>query len=224
MRPDLGERLVSYALAVAALVIAGAFAFGQVVRRPPARPVPKAPSYVSDWRRLLDDGESLGPTDAPIKVIEFADFECPFCRRADSVYREVSKRYGSAVSFVFVHDPLRIHRFAIPAARAAECAARQGRFSQFHDLLYDQQDSLGLKSWSAFARDAGVRSMDMFERCVAAGDTATAIRRGLDAARAFRVNATPTVLINGWRFSSPPSLQQFDSTIRALGWRRGGEH
>jgi protein-disulfide isomerase len=163
----------------------------------------------------------IGNPTAPIKLVEFADFECPYCRRADSTYRKVAARFGPRLAMVFIHDPLKIHRFAMPAAQAAECAAEQGRFDAYHDQLYDKQDSLGLKSWLSLAVAAGVRDSAGFQDCINRGRGAARIQRGLAAAKQFGVNATPTILINGWRFWSPPTESQLDSTIDALLIREG---
>src|SRR6185437_2837175 len=123
------DRALNVSIAVAALAMAGV-----VVRREMAPSIPTIPGanlpprFVSTWKDLLPHAIPLGDSSGAVKVIEFADFECPFCRRFDSTMHVVVARYPGQVSRYFVHFPLpTLHRFALPAARAAECAGRLGR-------------------------------------------------------------------------------------------------
>ena len=162
------------------------------------------PTYQDDWRQWLPSGIRLGDSLAPITIVEFADFECPFCGRFHSSFVAAKQVFGDRLALVFFHFPLMMHRFARPAAKAAECAQAQGRFAEYHDLLYAKQDSLGLKPWLAFARDAGVRDTSAFQRCLA--DTTAMVRVAEDLALGNRigVEGTPTIVINGWRLVVPP--------------------
>lgn len=211
------DRAVSVALAAAALVVAITFAHREFAAQPVQATPIAAPKFIPNWQSLLSSGEVIGDRSAPIKVIEFGDFECPFCRAADTVFRALTREHPSRVALVFVHFPLTIHRFAMPAAIAAECAARQHRFSQFHDLLYTKQDSLGLKSWNSYAAEAGVVDTSQFQQCVQQPGTVATISAGIAAGRQFNVEGTPTVFLNGWRFSRPPTLAELDSVVQSLG-------
>jgi protein-disulfide isomerase len=213
---SFADRVTSTTLAIAAIVIAATYAHREFAPQRARRAPAAAPTYVSDWQRLLPGSLVVGDSSAPIKILEFADFECPFCRNADSVYRQVKKTYGRRVALYFLHFPLGIHRFAMPAARAAECAAAEGRFGAFHDALYDKQDSLGLKSWGSFAADAGISDTTSFARCAHGTAVLPRVQWDISQANRLQVTGTPTVLVNGWRFSAPPSFDQLDSTIQAL--------
>lgn len=158
-------------------------------------------SRAEDWPVLLTAGRRIGPEGAPIRVVEFADFECPYCARFHRSMKEVSQHFGDSISLSFIHFPLPYHRFAIPAAKAAECAGSQGKFSEMHDSLYEKQDSLGLKSFESFAKDATVMDSAGFSRCVARRDTTQTIRDGILAGTKFKLEGTPTILINGWMVS-----------------------
>jgi protein-disulfide isomerase len=146
----------------------------------------------------------LGPAGAPIQTVEFTDFECPYCRQFHATLRSVRQRFGESVAVNLVHFPLPMHRFAFPAARAAECAERQGRFSWFVDVVYGKQDSLGLKTWTSYAKDAQVGDTALFLRCVT--DTARVPRIDAGVALGKRINivSTPTVIVNGWRIDGTP--------------------
>lgn len=115
--------------------------------------------------QLLANGIRIGSPASRAAIVEFADFECPFCRRFHATYADLKRRFGDDLSLVFIHYPLGSHRFARPAARAAECAATRGRFGDYARLLYLKQDSLGLKSWGSFAFEAGIQDTLAFSRC-----------------------------------------------------------
>jgi protein-disulfide isomerase len=170
-----------------------------------------------DWRTLIPSGTRIGSADAPVTIVEFADLECPFCKRFhESSLAAVQKQFGSKVSLVYVHFPITSHRFARPAARAAECASMQGVFGGFISAIYRKQDSLGLKSWTSYAVDAGVRDTAAFVVCARATGTLTLIDSGLAAGTRLHVEATPTVLVNGWRFATPPSDTTLTRVVGAL--------
>jgi protein-disulfide isomerase len=159
---------------------------------------------VPKWRDLLSSAQAEGNKSARVTVIEFSDLECPFCRRFHRALRDAVTKDGLDVETVFIHYPLKGHRFAAPAARAAECAREQGGFPAFVDHVFEKQDSLGLKSWASFAREAGIRDTATFSRCAAQQGTPTQVTAGITAGTLIHVTGTPTVIINGWRFARPP--------------------
>lgn len=174
------------------------------------------PTYVSNWKSMIADGRTLGDDRARVTIIEFSDLECPFCRRFDQAVRAVQRKYPGDVATVFVHFPLTQHRFAMPAARAVECANQTGRFAQLVALTFDKQDSLGLKSWNSFAREAGVADTLRFSRCLADTSQVMRIESGLALGRRLGIHATPTVLINGWRPSVAPAEPELSSIVASI--------
>ncbi len=193
---------------------------GAVVHREFASPAtasrgtPAPPQHIQAWADVVHSGILVGNPRATVTIAEFGDFECPYCRRFATALQSVRKQYGDRIAFVFVQYPLSgIHRFALPAARAAECAAAQNDFDSFQSLLYEKQDSLGLKPWSSFAKDAGVSDLDEFSRCNGRTDAIPRVEAGRAIARRLGISATPTVLINGWRLSIPPS----DTSLARIG-------
>jgi protein-disulfide isomerase len=217
---DRFERVINVVLAIAAVAIAATFVYREFAHPSAAELTgadPSAPPrYVANWKEALNAGIQIGDTAAPVKVVEFGDFECPYCRHFDSTMHAVEARYPKAVSLVFVHFPLPSHRFARPAARVAECAARQGRFAAVHDLLYEKQDSFGLKTWSSYAKDAGVPDSSGFAACAVDTTTIPRVEAGINLGRKLGVHATPTVIVNGWEFAVPPTDTSLSSTVDAL--------
>ena len=132
------------------------------------------------------------------------------CRSfAVKALRGILADYPADVAVIFRHWPLEYHRFAYPAARAAECAAKQGRFDAFHDLVYDKQDSLGLKSFSSFAIESGVHDVNDFDKWNAMTSPVEAIDAGRTDARALKFTGTPAVLA----YSQAPDSAQLHQLV-----------
>jgi len=190
----------------------------------PSRPVDVVsgpPVFLSDWKDWLLRGRVIGDSAAPIQVVVFSDLECPVCRGFDRTLREVRTKLPREMAVVFVHYPLQGHRFARPAARAAECAGTQGRFDAFIERVYDRQDSLGLKPWSQYASESGVQDTVAFSHCVIDTTSVPRIADGVNLARKLGLHGTPTVVVNGWRFAVAPDA---DGLLRAIQQIKEGKH
>lgn len=212
------ERGVSVLLTVAACVMASAIAARELRSArntpAPANNGPLVSSYYDDWRTIVRSARVIGDTNARAVIIEFGDYECPFCGEFAERLATMKAKYRNDLALAYVHFPLRNHRFAIPAARGAECAAEQGRFEGYHDALFGKQDSLGLKSWASFAVEAGVEDTSAFAKCLSTFPTSgTLIDKGLQVAEKLNVNGTPTLLVNGWRLQRPPTDSALDAII-----------
>jgi protein-disulfide isomerase len=157
---------------------------------------------------------SRGPSDATVTIVEFTDYECPFCRRhATEILPAVLARYGDSVRYVVRDFPLAaLHPFAIAAAEAAECAYRQGRFWAYHDALLRDTGPLS----EARIRDQAVAvglDLQAFEQCRRAEDTRTAVARDLLDGWELGVNGTPTLFINGRRLRGVKSAAELEGYI-----------
>jgi len=201
-----------------------------MVRReffPPAPPrgtAPAASQRVADFASIASVGHRFGPPSAPVTIVEFADFECPVCRHFETKsLLPIRKVFQGQVAVVFRHWPLSYHRFALPSARAAECASAQGRFESFHDLLYAKQDSLGLKSFTSFALESGVPDTAAFIRCNSTSTTVPAIDVDVAVAKKLKMFGTPSLIINGVLLGITPDSAALDSLIRS-DLRAGGSH
>lgn len=175
----------------------------------------RAPKYHDEWTRVLSLGHRSGQQGAPVVLVEFGDFECPFCRELEASLEVVRQRHEERLATVFVHFPLmNVHRFAMPAAEAAECAGQQGRFWEFHDLVFEKQDSMGLKSWLSYAREAGVQDDSAYAECSSGGAVRRRIEEGLELGREIGVSGTPTVMVNGWLY--PPGALTVEELEKAI--------
>jgi predicted DsbA family dithiol-disulfide isomerase len=188
-------------------------------------PLPPGSRFVAqpDWASYATLGHRLGSADAKAVIVEFADFQCPACRELEATLRHARRRFGEDLAIVYRHFPLaRIHPFAYGAAQASECAALQGRFDAMHDLLFDHSDALGRVPWRQLAEAAGVENMRAFERCIADSTTRSVIESDHEAARSLGARGTPTVLINGVRFTGSIPERVLDSLVTAAIGRKGG--
>jgi protein-disulfide isomerase len=174
------------------------------------------PVPVADWRSVSSVGHRIGPADAPVTIVEFSDFECPFCARfAQQTFPALQRRFQGQVALLYRHWPLSNHRYAYPAARAAECAAAQGRFQAMHDLLFEQREQLGTKTFGVFAREAGVADPVAFDACFDAPGPVPAIERDIAEARRIGGRGTPTLVVNGMLMRPPYSEEALALQIEA---------
>ncbi len=212
------DRLISALLAVAALAIAAVLVRREVRGTDTPDLVTERLTRVEDFGRLVDQGATIGPRGAPVQIVEFGDFECPYCRRFHEAFDAVRKQYPSDVSLTFIHYPLSAHRFAKPAARASECAREQGKFDLFANSLFAVQDSLGLIAWMSIGARTGVDTT-LFAACLRASEVDRLVEAGRRLGEQYAVQYTPTVMINGWRFALPPTETDLRAAIEAV---RGG--
>jgi protein-disulfide isomerase len=167
---------------------------------------------LEDWQDLAGVGHRIGPEDAELTLVVFSDFECPACANfVTETYPEIQERYPGRTALVYRHWPLRQHRLAYPAARASECAAAQGRFVQFHDLLFSRPNELGITPFREFAADAGVSDLSAFDACFAKTEPVPSIEKDMEEAKRVGGTGTPTVIVNGWLFPRGLKPQLLDS-------------
>jgi protein-disulfide isomerase len=158
-------------------------------------------------------GPTLGPDDAPIKLVEFSDYQCPFCKSAEKVVADVLERYPDQVQLVFRHFPLdNIHPQARGAAEAAMCAAEQGKFWEYHKVLFHESPKLGAAELGQYANQVGL-DRAAFDACVAEKKHAAQVEADVEAGKKIGVAGTPAFYVNGLPVASGRSLEQFATVI-----------
>jgi predicted DsbA family dithiol-disulfide isomerase len=155
---------------------------------------------------------SIGPANAPVTIIEFADFQSPFCKMEEPVLQQVRDRYGDQVRLVFKDFPPLTSKAAVEAAKGARCANEQGKFWQFHDLLYADQSKLADPDLKADARQLGLDSAK-FDSCLDSGKYTNAIEEDIDEGLSLGFKNAPTLLINGHPHAGVQSAAGFAETI-----------
>ncbi len=154
-----------------------------------------------------------GPENAPVKIIEFSDFQCPFCGRIEPEIEKVLKTYGNKVRLVYRQFPLtQIHPFAQKAAEASLCAKAQGKFWAMHDAMFANQSALGVDQLKATAKKLGMDSKT-FDKCLDSGETAAAVAADEKAGEAAGVNGTPALFINGRFINGAVPYEQIAKVI-----------
>ncbi len=194
-----------------------AFSAGYAVRgwtTPPAATQSSAGSGPTRMEVSLDDDPVLGPADAPVTIVEFSDYQCPYCKVwHEQVYGELLATYGSKIRFVYRDFPLdEIHPEARPAAIAATCAGAQGKYWEYHNLLFSGELGIGSEARTAYAQRLGL-DMDRFAACIADEAGGAEVDGDLQAAFELGVRGTPTFFINGRPLVGAQPLSAFATII-----------
>jgi protein-disulfide isomerase len=156
--------------------------------------------------------EKGGGPKAPITIIEFSDYQCPFCKRAEGVVDQVMKTYGDKVRLVFRDFPLPFHPLARPAAEAANCANAQGKFWDYHAKLFASQPALADDNLKQYAKDVGLDSAK-FDQCLANKPFKAAIDKDVEDGTKAGVNGTPAFFVNGRMLSGAQPFEKFKEVI-----------
>lgn len=197
--------LVTCALVVTIAVVRREFGTSPAMPVAEPREIPE-PRPVPNWRDLTTAGLWIGHQDAPVLLVQFADFQCPFCAVEARNVRDVLESYGDDVAMVFRHFPLeQLHPHAYEAAVAAECAAAQGRFGIFHDLLFYRQDEIGQTRWTQFA-DAASADTVAFAKCMEDAWPRARVAEDVDDARKIGLTGTPSVILDGLLLPGTPTV------------------
>lgn|SRR5574341_734022 len=180
----------------------------------PAAPQPTpVPQYVPNVSE--DDDPVLGPDNAPVTIVEFSDFQCPYCKRfVDQTFNQLREEYGDQIRIVYRDFPLSsIHPDAELAAEAAECAADQGKFWEMHDTIFANQTlGIGRDALLGFAEDVGL-DMEEFTTCLDNGTHRDEIAKDLQDGTSYGVSGTPTFFINGYRLVGAQPIEAFRTLI-----------
>ncbi len=172
----------------------------------------------------IDIGTSpvKGPADAKVTIIEFSDFECPFCIRGKSTMEEVLKAYPTDVKVVFKNLPLPFHKNAVPAAKAALAAGKQGKFWEMHDKLFDNQKNLTQAFFEKTAGELGL-NVDKFKTDMNDPEIDKQIEADKKLAEANGIQGTPGFFVNGVAVKGAYPFEHFQGIIdRWLGKTKAG--
>lgn len=161
------------------------------------------------------DDPSWGPENAKVTIVEFADFECPYCRQwYTNVYEQLYRNYSTQVRFVYRDFPLSFHANAQPAANAANCAGAQGKYWEYFRLLYADPRGLGGAMYQAYAEEVGL-NMASFNSCVSSNKYAGEIDLDMQDAQKLGVNGVPAFFVNDRLISGLQPYETFRDAIEA---------
>jgi protein-disulfide isomerase len=153
-----------------------------------------------------------GGKDASVTIVEFSDFQCPYCRAAEPILKQVRDKYGDRIKLVYMDYPLPMHPHALDAATAARCAGAQDKFWQFHDAMFADQTKLDPASLKSTATKAGL-DRKQFDACFDSKQMVHAVQADQAEGSGLSVNGTPTFFINGREVVGAESVQSFSDII-----------
>ncbi|MDX2170725.1 MAG: thioredoxin domain-containing protein [Deltaproteobacteria bacterium] len=180
--------------------------------RPPAAARAGAVDPKQTYTIPVGDSPAKGPADAPITIVEFSDYQCPYCARAEPLIREAVAAYPQQTRVVFKHYPLvSIHPQAMNAALAATAAGRQGKFWEMHEKLFANQRALAPEQVREYARQLNL-DLARFDADLASDEVKNAVRQDIALAGRLGVRGTPTIFVNG-RLLQNRSLDGFREII-----------
>ncbi|MAF14111.1 MAG: disulfide bond formation protein DsbA [Parcubacteria group bacterium] len=166
----------------------------------PSAPTPAAPSPSGNFSQVsavTDEDHIRGNKNAKVTLIEFSDFECPFCARLHPTLQQLLSQYENDIRIVYRHFPLNsIHPNAQKAAEASECAGEQGKFWEYHDTLLDNQQAMTVPSLKSYAGQLGL-SQTQFDSCLDSNKYASKVNQQLQEGQAAGVTGTPGTFVNG---------------------------
>ncbi len=168
----------------------------------------------------VDDDPTVGPADAPITIIQFAEYQCPYCGKARESLDRVEKQYEGKVRLVFRDFPLDFHPRAVPAAVAANCAGKQDKYWPVHNAIMKDQQSLADADLLAIAKTAGV-DIASWEECRKDPAMEAEVAKDLDDGRKAGVSGTPAFFINGIFINGAQPFEKFKAIIDAELKRKG---
>ena len=172
----------------------------------------KAPSKVEV---SVDDDAVRGSNDAPITIIEFSDFQCPFCEKFfNDTLPELEETYikTGKVKLVYRDFPLSFHENAQKAAEAAECAKKQGKFWEMHDKIFKNQESLSIDNLKQYAKDLELNSSN-FDACLDSGEMESEVQKDFKDGQSYGVTGTPSFFINGIQLVGAQPFSAFEKII-----------
>ncbi|MCB9799817.1 MAG: thioredoxin domain-containing protein [Candidatus Omnitrophica bacterium] len=183
--------------------------------KPPASDAPAAEAPAKDVEfNDLKGHPSKGPANAPITIVEFSDYHCPFCQRLEPTIDEVMKKYPEQVRVVFRHNPLPFHTGSDKTHEAAECAHAQGKFWEYHKALFaDMKANRDIPGLIGLAKKLGLNE-SKFETCLKQDQKKQIVQDDLAAGAKAGVRGTPTVFINGRLVSGARPLADFEAVIQ----------
>lgn len=161
-----------------------------------------------------DDDPETGPSNAPVTIVEFSDFECPFCKRGEETVKKVKEKYGDKVNVVFRDFPLSFHKNAVPAAEAANCAFEQGKFWEYQTKLFDNSDKLEKSNLVKFAEELQL-NMKKFNSCVDERKYKNEVEKDVKDGEKLGIRGTPNFYVNGRLISGSRPVDYFEKIINA---------
>jgi len=182
--------------------------------RPAAARAPrrKGPDPAKQYEVALAGAPVRGSEDAQVTIVEFSDFQCPYCGRVTPTLKKIQEEYGDKVRVAFKHLPLDFHQKAMPAHKAAVAAGQQGKFWEMHDKIFASQSDLSPATYEGYATELGL-DIEQFKRDMASEASQKQIEADKQEAAKLGVTGTPSFFINGYFLSGAQPYESFKVII-----------
>jgi protein-disulfide isomerase len=178
----------------------------------PNAPKPRQPDPKAVYKVPVGKSAAKGPADALVTIVEFSEFQCPFCKRVGPTVKQIFDTYGKDVRFVFKHNPLPFHKDAQLASEAALEARDQGKFWEFHDKLFENQQALARENLETYAKEIGL-NMPKFKAALDSGKHKAETQEDQQLARSLGASGTPSFFINGRNLRGAQPFEAFKAVI-----------
>lgn len=161
---------------------------------------------------IKKDHNTTGNDDAWVTIVEISEFQCPFCKRVGPTLKQIKDKYGKEVRIAFNHNPLSFHKRAMPAAMGSECAGEQGKFWEYHDLIFENQKALEDANLKGYATKSGI-DVGKWEACYKSNKYQSKILGEQKLAAKFGARGTPAFFVNGRFLSGAQPFPAFEKLI-----------
>ncbi len=178
----------------------------------PSQPVVAPPAPAAIVKIDSKESASIGPDDAPVVIVEYSDFQCPFCARVVPTLKKITEKYPKQVRIAFKHFPLDFHPKAKPAHIAAMAAKEQGKFWEMHDRIFEHQSEMSEEHLAAYAKEIGL-NMDQFKKSLNNTEYQKEMEQNIAEGRQLGVTGTPTFFVNGKRLVGAKPFEAFVEII-----------
>lgn len=177
----------------------------------------EVPIYIDEWEKFeRDHNATLGPDDAKIVIVEYTDFQCPFCQRhQEGTRKNLLKKYEGKIQLVYKHFPLQeIHPMAMLSAIAAQCAKREGKFWEVEEVFFKNSKKLDKELIVTIGKSVGLG--DAYANCIENKTTRAEVEKDIEDGVESGVSGTPTFLVNGKILKGALPLEAFDTAIAEI--------
>lgn len=210
------ERGLTVVLAVSAVALAAVTIKREFFRGRELPPPPGSIVSVKRWKQFAVGRNTRGTAGAPVVIVEFSDFQCPYCAKVGALVSRLMEQCPGEITLVYRHYPVSAnHPMAMTAALASECSADQHRFWEFHDLAFGSPDTIATGRWESIAKGAGIPDLHAFLECVKKQDRMDLVARDTVAGARLGVRGTPTLLVNAQMVHGLPPEQVLVSLVEA---------
>lgn len=163
--------------------------------------------------KISEEDPARGSMDAPVKIVQYSDYQCSFCARGGRTLKQIEETYGDQVQVVFKDFPLPFHEDARLAAEAGHCAREQGAFWEYHDKLFANQKALGVAKLKTYASQLGLEE-NQFGECLEGRTYSDKVQTNMAEGQALGVRGTPAYFINGRQLTGAQPFAAFDKIIK----------